>query len=65
MYNNFDVNEKLLSTFNISLDEYLTLDNEIKYLLDVAYWNLVKEKIAKENEKESIKKKILTIFKRK
>ena len=65
MYNNFDVNEKLLSTFIISLDEYLTLDNEIKYLLDVAYWNLVKEKIAKENEKESIKKKILTIFKRK
>ncbi|MBQ8891352.1 MAG: hypothetical protein IJ068_00605 [Bacilli bacterium] len=63
MYKDFGVSEKMLSAFNISLEQYLSLDKDTKFLLDRAYWEFeANPNVKKEN---NIKTKVLSIFKKK
>ena len=57
----FEVSQKVLSAFNISLEQYLNLDKDTKTLLEKAYWEALKEK---DNQKTNkVKTKVLRIFK--
>ena len=58
--NDFEVSEKVLFKFNMSLDQYLKLDRDTKFLLEQAYWELKTKK-----EENKSKRKVLSIFKRK
>ena len=59
-YNN--LNRTMSYAFGLKLEQYMSLDNETKLLLQRAYWDIMNEKRLK---KENIKRKALSILKRK
>ena len=56
----YNYEERIISYFGCTLDQYLKLDRETKDLLQLAYWDLRNKKI--EERKNTVKTKVLSIF---